>query len=437
MDRAVRNWLRRAGWLAIVVTVIVGLSWGLWELPSQRLGLLREQLANAAPADLPLKDRLALEKDLLQAEWAARGTMAQVIGGAVLLVGVIFTWANLRVAQQNQQLTQENLRIALEGQLTERFTRAIDQLASARDGRLQLETRIGGIYALERIAIDSPRDRRTVLQVLAAYVRQHATRPPSGSTQAELDPAASAAPRADVQAALHVILRFPADPLNTVIDLHQVDISGADLRDGTLDRADLREAVLRKVKLRGTSLRGADLSDADLERADLSGANLQEARLTDASLGEALLVQTNLTQATAYRARFVGADLIGAHLASIDLARADLQGADLRGAVLRDANLEGAFLVGTRWAGAELTGANFREADLRGARFAARGSEQLAAHLHATFADPVGLTVEQVRAARTNQATTLPDSLGVAISGASELIQPSLSDHDSIGNNTG
>jgi hypothetical protein len=52
--------------------------------------------------------------------------------------------------------------------VTERYAKAIEQLGSDK-----LEVRIGGIYALERIARDSARDHPTVMEVLAAFVREH------------------------------------------------------------------------------------------------------------------------------------------------------------------------------------------------------------------------------------------------------------------------
>ena len=36
-----------------------------------------------------------------------------------------------------------------------------------------LDVRIGGIYALERIARDSARDHSTIMEVLAAFIREH------------------------------------------------------------------------------------------------------------------------------------------------------------------------------------------------------------------------------------------------------------------------
>src|SRR5918998_1300590 len=59
------------------------------------------------------------KKDLMQA-WGF--IMAGVAGG----VGIYFTWRNLRT-------TQENLRLTEQGQITERFTRAIDQLGAMDD----------------------------------------------------------------------------------------------------------------------------------------------------------------------------------------------------------------------------------------------------------------------------------------------------------------
>jgi hypothetical protein len=54
-----------------------------------------------------------------------------------VLLGAFFTWRQLQISR--------------EGQVTDRFTRAVDQL-----GHPEVDVRLGGIYALERIAKDSP-----------------------------------------------------------------------------------------------------------------------------------------------------------------------------------------------------------------------------------------------------------------------------------------
>ena len=62
-----------------------------------------------------------------------------------------------------------------QGQVTDRYTKAIEQLGSDK-----LDVRVGGIYALERIARDSKTDHPTVMEVLAAFIREH-SREPRGS----------------------------------------------------------------------------------------------------------------------------------------------------------------------------------------------------------------------------------------------------------------
>jgi hypothetical protein len=60
-------------------------------------------------------------------------------------------------------LKRRTVEVTQEQQITERFTRAIDQL-----GNDKLSVKLGGIYALERIAKDSPKDHWQVMEVLTA-----------------------------------------------------------------------------------------------------------------------------------------------------------------------------------------------------------------------------------------------------------------------------
>src|ERR671911_3007427 len=103
--------------------------------------------------------------------------MAQIAGGLALLFGLYFTWRRVEISQKTLETQQDQ-------QVTERFTRAIDQLGATDDkGEPKLEIRLGGIYALQRIAKDSPkRDASTVMEVLTAYVRENASWPTKESS---------------------------------------------------------------------------------------------------------------------------------------------------------------------------------------------------------------------------------------------------------------
>jgi hypothetical protein len=252
-------------------------------------------------------------------------TLAQILGGMVLLSGLYFTWRTLQVNQ--------------EGQITERFTRAIDQLGDTDDnGNPRLEIRIGGIYALERIAIDSPeRDYSTVMEVLTAYVRGNARRSFGKSKEADEHGTSSEGaeqaipyflkePRADIRAIVDIIRHREKDPVekNRVLKKYRVRF---DLRRTNLERADLEGVYLGAANLKGAYLKGAYLKGADLYRVNLQKADLRGACFEQAWLEEAILVDADLRPLDLQEV-----DLRGAYLKGADLRGADLRGADLRGA---------------------------------------------------------------------------------------------------------
>ena len=111
-------------------------------------------------ADAWARSGNASPREVFEIENESRGTLGQILSGVAVLTGLIFAW------QQLGQ-TSDNLRVSQEGQITDRFSRAVDQLGSD-----DLTVRLGGIYALERIARDSPRDYGPVMEVLTAFVRQ-------------------------------------------------------------------------------------------------------------------------------------------------------------------------------------------------------------------------------------------------------------------------
>jgi hypothetical protein len=68
--------------------------------------------------------------------------------------------------------TARTYRLSREGHITDRYSEAVEQLGSDK-----IEVRLGGIYALERLMRDSTPDQPTIMETLAAYVRQHARIP--------------------------------------------------------------------------------------------------------------------------------------------------------------------------------------------------------------------------------------------------------------------
>ena len=351
------------------------------------------------------------------------------------LVGYAFSFIRV-FSTERQTITSR------QGHITDRINKAVENLGTNRaDGEPNIEVRLGAIYALERIAQDSPRDHIPILEILSAYIRLNA--PADTATEikdGEEDTTEIPRPPIDIQTALTVIGRNPP-PQNTLkVDLRHCNLQRMDMKglkfsntlfaesklekaylgDAHLQGANLSDADLQGVYLKYANLQGANLWDADLQGANLEGAHLQAANLIGANLLRANLWGAKLQGANLWNANFQGANLLnanlqganlreanlqGANLSDADLQRADLSDADLQWADLSDADLQGADLNGADLQGANLWNANFQGANLLNANLqrAYLGGAKLAKAKH--------LPQDQINGAFGDGATTLPDHL--------------------------
>lgn len=87
----------------------------------------------------------------------ARQAVLWAAGGIIAIVGLWFTWRRDQTILRRAELDQD-------ANFTSRYTEAITQL-----GDTQASIQLGGIFALERIAYDSTRDRQTIIDVLVAH----------------------------------------------------------------------------------------------------------------------------------------------------------------------------------------------------------------------------------------------------------------------------
>ena len=261
--------------------------------------------------------------------------MAQIILGALVFGTLWVAWQRAKAAdrtadaaQRTAEASQQTVRVAQEGQITERFTKAVEQLGNSES----MAIRLGGIYALERIAQDSERDHWQVMEVLTAYVRENNWW--KGRSYAEREGAyyqiymfAGVPIPTDVQAILSVLRRrnFKCEEPE-----QRLDLSGASLLGGNIEGAKLIGAILIDADLRSANLGNVNLQNADLTSAivdiatdftpgtDLTGSNLRCANLQNANLGHA---------------KFGGANLCNANFKGSNLENADLRYTDLRYAI--------------------------------------------------------------------------------------------------------
>ena len=271
-------------------------------------------------------------------EWIVTESGSTIIRNLGLVIGGLIAigfgvWRGV-VASRQAKTSQRGL-------LNERYQKGAEMLGSDI-----LAVRLGGIYALQRLAEESAEQYHIqIMCLLCAFVRH----PTGDKDRDENNNAARTERQPDnkdypVREDVHDAMKGIGTRSSVGIELEQeenhLDLSGASLNGANLSGASLNGARLNGASLIGAYLYGAYLYGAHLSGAHLNGANLNGARLNGASLNGGHLSRANL----------IGANLNGAHL-----SRANLNGTSLNGANLNGANLNGASLNGANLSGAMLS----------------------------------------------------------------------------------
>jgi hypothetical protein len=279
--------------------------------------MLPRYLLDSRGVSLTLKDRLDIEAGI-------RSTLVQILGGAVVVLGLYFTARGFHLTR--------------EGHITDRYAKAIEHLGSSN-----ADVRIGGIYSLARLARDSQVDGQMIIEVLTSFVREHTRTGHRKPSDAKVE--------ADVQAAISVLATRPdVDREHNRLDFYHSGLNDADFRNG-----DFRKAMFDYSRLDGASFSGARLDGADLSFCTARGAAF--------------------TRSTARGAHFVNAKYVNGWFLAADLTDCDFYGCDLSGSdfgrrYAEEGNppLPPAALTNARFTKAKLRGTNLRGIDLRTVR---------------------------------------------------------------------
>jgi len=271
----------------------------------------------------------------------------------------------------------EQAKIAEQQHITERIAKAFKLIAND-----DVNDAIGAIYSLERIANDSPRDQRSILQYLSDYVRrkipncdnQVQSEGCSEAMEAKILDAEQLQLARNIDAALSVLGKTfvnhkkpkslfkkirdiyrdsthlnKSESAGYRINLSNTNLTGKNLEGYDLSNVDLRHSNLSKANLSSVNLEYADLRGANLNNANLRMANLQGADLKDATCNSTIFINAHLEKANLWNGSFEMAIMIKARLNRAIFINANMNGvnlidADLQGAIFSEANLKNAQL---------------------------------------------------------------------------------------------
>ena len=252
--------------------------------------------------------------------WRGEESVGTAIRNLVLVIAAI---AAFPLAIWRSKVAERQAATAQRGLLNERYQKGAEMLGSD-----VLAVRLGGIYALARLARERAEDyHMQIMSLLCAFVRHpvagEVTEPIKGESLT-IDPTFKTWENK---------IRFER-PVHVREDIQAVMTAVHERSGPQIEIEEIEKGEYYELNLSGANLAGAYLVEMNLPYADLTGVNLAGADLLVAGLHCANLTGANLT----------GANLNLANLSAADLAGANLEGANLNLANLEDANLTGADL---------------------------------------------------------------------------------------------
>ena len=208
-------------------------------------------------------------------------------------------------AQSQSETALRQAETAQQSLLNERYQRGAEMLASS-----VLAVRMGGIYALNRLAEEHPKQYHIqIMELFCSFVRDPAKHEeiglPLGSNEEPDEQERTL--RTDVQTAMHLIGSRDL----TRLSLEKSEQFRLYLREANISRLQLQAGNLSSARLTKANLSGAILPDADLSAARLRKANLSGAQLRRANLSDATLWGTDLSGAILWNTNLSGTDLCG------------------------------------------------------------------------------------------------------------------------------
>ncbi len=296
-------------------------------------------------------------------------------------------------AQRQAETALEQAETAQQSLLNERYQQGAEMLGSS-----VLSVRLGGIYALERLAQEYPYEYHIqIMKLLCAFAR-HPTRDEDFEkklAERNANPRMPSSLREDVQATIDAI--GSRDETRVEIETSQdfkLNLIGADLSYARIGDANLSGAMLHYANLSYTNIFSTDLSNAYLrgtvmKRADISDTDFTGARASNVDLSGAKVFQHNkplfdLDYANLSPAQPSDRTLLPTHLFDADLSGKSIQRANLHSVIITNSDLSDTHFLDSKLPGAEIIQSNLsgarilrtdmsratlRDTDLSGAYF--------------------------------------------------------------------
>jgi hypothetical protein len=211
--------------------------------------------------------------------------VVQIVGGAIILVGLRFTYLTLMLSAESDRRADKQLVIELQSKDADRFFKASEQLGSNEEA-----VRIAALYSLERIANERDDYYHQVIEVICSFIRGRSEVDRAGFEGYDQMPEKFPRTSNDIEAAFKVLARrkyMLGAGEKAPLDLRRANLCGLKITSADFQESDFSNALMIDISISKSNLSGANFALADLRWAAFTetnfiGTTFVVARLDDA-----------------------------------------------------------------------------------------------------------------------------------------------------------
>ena len=250
--------------------------------------------------------------------------LAASIGWFFLYWRAKTTDLNAEAAEKSAEAARKNTETAEKGLTTERFTRAIEQLASE-----DLSTRLGGILGLEQIAMLYEEEREKIKTILTTRIHEIDQKAKQERKPGEIP--RTGYPKEYYKQNNLKDIEFAIKALSNILSCYEPEyMMYCDLRGIDLYNLFFVGTDMSRFRLMNVDLSWSVMVEANFLGVDLDGSNLTHANTRYANFSCASLTGTNLTEILLHMGDLSNANLTGANLTSAVLSEVDVSSANFQ-----------------------------------------------------------------------------------------------------------
>jgi uncharacterized protein YjbI with pentapeptide repeats len=243
-------------------------------------------------------------------------------------------------------------------QLQDEDGKSIYEIKTIERTEINIEVRLGAVYALERVALDSKRDKNSIMKTIAAYIRNNIPLD-------KIESSYNINNRPDIKAAIEVLGRFPVkSKANVTYDLTGINLKNLQIRECKLESCDFTKSASDEFIIIESSLDESIFHEISWPKFKAFRSSLNHANFYKAEMNDSMYFNCIINSISISDSNFRGFQSAGSKFNSAKIHKVNLSNSSFRSSDIVDCEFNDTDISESRISSGSITRCIFEKCDL-------------------------------------------------------------------------